>query len=284
MSFTEGKTGFEGRMTPQQQTALTELKAKLEKSEYATDILSHPDQDRWILRFLRATMKDKNGARLFQVDAAEDRILKTAEWRKRMGADDMMRAIEAGDFVSQRPKHWDMFIKQFPYLLVANKENGEHYRFDRFASSMSHADIGTMPVEEWQKCIHWTMEIYMNSMRLTAKALGKEISYYTTVVDCSQISLTGVIARRKFVQLMSDTGAEYYPEMLGKTFLVKCPWYFDKIWSMVKPFIDKDTLNKLIVASSFPMEDIVKIIPPEYLIKEYGGLYDKEELAIPKFD
>ena len=35
----------------------------------------------WVLRFLRASMKDKRGARVFDAHAAFERILPTLKWR-----------------------------------------------------------------------------------------------------------------------------------------------------------------------------------------------------------
>ena len=281
MSFIEGKTGFETRLTPQQQSALNELKARMEKTEHWPALESHPDGDRWILRFMRATMKDKHGARIFQVDQAEARLIRTLEWRKKFKADEVMHGIMAGDVKSVTPVGADVSERQMPKIYVADDATGEVYRFDRFSKCVSYMNVDALTLDQWSECVVLTMESCLDMLRVQSKKQGKEISTYTTVVDSSGVSITGIVARRKFVQFMSDIGAEHYPESLGKTFLVNCPWYFDKIWNIAKAFIDKDTLSKLSVNSGLPMEEMLKLIPKNILLKEFGG---DNEVVLPTPD
>ncbi|KAH9259208.1 hypothetical protein BASA82_001281, partial [Batrachochytrium salamandrivorans] len=76
------RTGYAGNLTPQQQSCFDELMAKASASEYAGDLnlMSHPDW--YVLRFLRATMLDKTGKRVFQPLVAEQRLYATLQWRR----------------------------------------------------------------------------------------------------------------------------------------------------------------------------------------------------------
>jgi hypothetical protein len=51
---------------------------------------------------------------------------------------------------------------------------------------------------------------------------------------------------------------------------------------LVKPFIDKDTLQKLAVSSNTPVDEIAKFIPKTLILKEYGG-ENPLETPIPDF-
>lgn len=273
----KGKTGFEVNLTEAQKVALDELKKRMEKSEYAQELLENPDGDRFVLRFLRATMKDKSGARVFDVNAAEERLKRTMQWRRDVQADELRKGIENGDEI--RPEGQDICYNQIPYVMVVHPETGDVFRFDRFATSASNLNDSALTTEQWTKNVAYTMEKTMYLLRQQSKVHGREISTYSTIVDASGVSLTGIVSRRKFVQFMSFLGAEYYPEMLGKTWIVNCPWYFDKIWTMVKPFIDKDTLQKLFVKSGMPVEEFLKVMPKSAILKEFGG---DNETILPK--
>jgi len=228
-------------------------------------------------------MKDKHGARVFDLNAAELRMKKTLSWRRQVGADETMKSIiqaKADGVEVVPPEGYASFVRQVPYIMLVHPDNGDLFRFDRFATSASHVNESALTPEQWTKCVTFTMEMALHMMRTQSKLHGREISTYSTVVDAGGISLTGIVGRRKFVQFMSDLGAENYPESLGKTYLVNCPWYFNKIWNMVKPFIDKDTMSKLLVNSGVPLDELFKVMPKSMLMKEFGG--DNVENVLPQ--
>lgn len=53
-----------------------------------------------------------------------------------------------------------------------------------------------------------------------------------------------------FVKLAASIGQDYYPEMLGKMFIVNAPMLFSGAWTMVKVFLDKRTVEKISILSS----------------------------------
>ncbi|KAJ8772481.1 hypothetical protein K2173_027658 [Erythroxylum novogranatense] len=65
---------------------------------------------------------------------------------------------------------------------------------------------------------------------------------------------------------------DYYPERLGKMYIVHAPYIFMKVWKVVYPFIDKNTREKIVfvedklLKSTF-LEDIEESQIPEI----YGG-------------
>jgi len=77
------RSGFEGTLTAQQHQALASLISDIQKTSFWPDFEQNPDGSRFLLRFLRATMKDKSGERVFQVDKAKERLIRTLEWRRK---------------------------------------------------------------------------------------------------------------------------------------------------------------------------------------------------------
>ncbi|KAG7030604.1 SEC14, partial [Cucurbita argyrosperma subsp. argyrosperma] len=90
------------------------------------------------------------------------------------------------------------------------------------------------------------------------------------IVDLHQISyknvdIRGLITGFQFLQ-------NYYPERLGKCFILNMPWFFVSIWRMVSRFVDPATLkNILIVSNEEERRSMIEEVGEEVLPEEYGG-------------
>ena len=76
-----------------------------------------------------------------------------------------------------------------------------------------------------------------------------------------------------------DSGNFYYPEILGKIFIINAPFLFTALWKIAKLWIDKKTQAKVsILGGSYKnelLESIDKDMLPDYL----GG----KRVGTPKF-
>jgi hypothetical protein len=61
----------------------------------------------------------------------------------------------------------------------------------------------------------------------------------------------------------------YYPERLGALYVVHAPWYFRALVTLVWPFLDSRTREKIHV--SMKPEDLPSVIAPDQLISSLGG-------------
>lgn len=61
----------------------------------------------------------------------------------------------------------------------------------------------------------------------------------------------------------------YYPERLGALYVLHAPWYFKAVVTLVWPFLDSRTRQKIHI--SMKEEDLPTVIAPEELIKTLGG-------------
>ena len=50
-------------------------------------------------------------------------------------------------------------------------------------------------------------------------------------------------------KLMADIDANHYPERMGVTLIVNAPRTFTAVWSVVEPWLDENTANKIILVS-----------------------------------
>ncbi|XP_031389144.1 phosphatidylinositol transfer protein CSR1 [Punica granatum] len=101
---------------------------------------------------------------------------------------------------------------------------------------------------------------------------GREIGdeKLIAVLDLQSISYKNVDARGlitgfQFLQA-------YYPERLAKLYILSMPWFFVGVWRMVSRFLEKATLEKVVIVSNEDEKrDFMEEIGEEVLPEEYGG-------------
>ncbi|XP_076893610.1 CRAL-TRIO domain-containing protein YKL091C-like [Bidens hawaiensis] len=65
---------------------------------------------------------------------------------------------------------------------------------------------------------------------------------------------------------------DYYPERLGKLFIVHVPYVFMTVWKMVYPFIDEKTKAKIVFVENKQLKStLMKDIDEDQLPEIYGG-------------
>lgn len=90
------------------------------------------------------------------------------------------------------------------------------------------------------------------------------------VLDLQNISYKNIDARAlingfQFLQ-------SYYPERLAKCYLLSMPWIFVGVWKLVCQFLEKTTLEKIVVVSSEEeRRAFIEEIGEDALPEEYGG-------------
>ncbi|KAF5945686.1 hypothetical protein HYC85_015914 [Camellia sinensis] len=90
------------------------------------------------------------------------------------------------------------------------------------------------------------------------------------VLDLQQITYKNIDARAlitgfQFLQA-------YYPERLAKCYLLNMPGFFVSVWRMVSYFLEKATLEKIVIVSNEDEKrEFIRDIGEEALPEEYGG-------------
>ncbi|KAG8379645.1 hypothetical protein BUALT_Bualt07G0110500 [Buddleja alternifolia] len=69
-----------------------------------------------------------------------------------------------------------------------------------------------------------------------------------------------------------STLQDYYPERLGKIFIIHAPYIFTTVWRIIYPFIDKNTKKKIIFVENKKLEaTLLQDIDESQLPEIYGG-------------
>ncbi|KAJ4846076.1 hypothetical protein Tsubulata_027400 [Turnera subulata] len=95
------------------------------------------------------------------------------------------------------------------------------------------------------------------------------------------IDARGLITGFQFLQA-------YYPERLAKCYILHMPWFFVSVWRMVSRFLEKATLEKIVIVTNDEERlDFVKQIGEEVLPEEYGGrakLVPIQDVVLPPLE
>lgn len=66
-------------------------------------------------------------------------------------------------------------------------------------------------------------------------------------------------------------GQDYYPECMGKFYLINAPFMFSTVWMIIKPWLDPVTVSKIDILSNNYKDKLLEQIPIENLPKDLGG-------------
>ena len=77
------------------------------------------------------------------------------------------------------------------------------------------------------------------------------------------------------MKFSSKMAQDYYPELLGKSFIVNAPWVFQGVWSIVKIWLDKKTTEKFVFASNNGKDQLAKCMDIRILPRSLGGENDQ---------
>ncbi|XP_047307245.1 SEC14 cytosolic factor-like [Impatiens glandulifera] len=100
------------------------------------------------------------------------------------------------------------------------------------------------------------------------KEIGNE--KLIAIVDLQNISHKNIDARGFIIGFQFLQA--YYPERLAKCYFINMPRFFVGIWKMISYFLDKATLEKIVIVSNEEeMKELVREVGEETLPEEYGG-------------
>ena len=94
-----------------------------------------------------------------------------------------------------------------------------------------------------------------------SKAAGTLIEQSLTILDMKGEAMKFMFGKTKeFVKIAAKIGQDYYPEMLGRMFIVNTPFTFKAIWSFVKPFLDEKTAKKISLEGSNYIKKLLELV------------------------
>ena len=113
----------------------------------------------------------------------------------------------------------------------------------------------------------------MTDPRLPAcsRKSGHLLETCCSIMDLKGVGVTRVPSVYGYVKQASAISQNYYPERLGKLYLVNAPWGFASVFSVVKGFLDPVTVAKIHVLGTGYQNELLGQVPKENLPKALGG-------------
>lgn len=104
-----------------------------------------------------------------------------------------------------------------------------------------------------------------------SRKAGRLLETSCTILDLKGVGLSNATSVYGYVKQASAISQNYYPERLGKLYIINAPWGFSGIFSVIKGFLDPVTVKKISVLGGNYQHELLQQIPKEHLPKSFGG-------------
>jgi hypothetical protein len=100
---------------------------------------------------------------------------------------------------------------------------------------------------------------------------GHLVETCCTIMDLKGVGVTKVSSVYSYVKQASVMSQNYYPERLGKLYMINAPWGFSTVFSVVKGWLDPVTVEKIHILGGGYQKELLAQVPAENLPKQFGG-------------
>ncbi|CAG8972849.1 hypothetical protein HYALB_00001268 [Hymenoscyphus albidus] len=249
----KAQPGHAGYTTAEQDAQVAQLRMKLEGAGYTErlDTLT-------LLRFLRA--------RKFDVDLSEKMFLDCETWRKEFGGglDDLVRTFD----YKEKPQVFEYYPQ---YYHKTDKDGRPVY-----IEQMGKIDLAAMYKITTSDRMLQNLAVEYEKIadpRLPAcsRKSGHLVETCCTIMDLKGVGISKVSSVYSYVKLASNMSQNYYPERLGKLYMINAPWGFSGVFGMIKGWLDPITVEKIHILGTGYQKELLAQIPAENLPKAFGG-------------
>jgi len=243
--------GHPGHLTPDQQQKLATFRKQLEEDGYTQRM-----DDPTLLRFLRA--------RKFDVDKAYIMFTDCEKWRKEFGVDEIVKTFK----FDENP----LVTAYYPRYYHKTDKDGRPV----YIEQLGKIDLTAMyKITTQERLLQNLVNEYEKfaDPRLPAcsRKAGKLIETSCTILDLNGVGLGSARSVYGFLQEASKISQDYYPERMGKFYLINAPWGFATVWAIVKRWLDPVTVSKISILGSSYQSALLEQIPAENLPAKFGG-------------
>lgn len=210
-----------------------------------------------MLRFLRA--------RKFNVELSKQMFIACEKWRKEFGTDDLPKTFEFKEKVQ--------VFEYYPQYYHKIDKDGRPV----YIEQLGRVDLTALyKITSQERMLQNLTNEYekLADPRLPAcsRKAGKLLETCCTIMDLKGVGLGKVSSVYGYVRQASAISQNYYPERLGKLYIINAPWGFSSVFSVIKGFLDPVTVNKIHVLGGGYQKELLAQVPPENLPKQFGGI------------
>ncbi|EAS36595.3 SEC14 cytosolic factor [Coccidioides immitis RS] len=245
------QSGHPGHTTPEQDAQVAQLRMMLEALGY-TDRLDTLT----LLRFLRA--------RKFNVEAAKTMFVACEQWRRDFGTDSLVT-----DFHYTEK---EQVFEYYPQYYHKTDKDGRPVYIEQLGKIDLTAMYKITTSERMLKSLVCEYEKLADPrLPACARKSGHLLETCCTIMDLKGVGISNAASVFGYIKQASAISQNYYPERLGKLYIINAPWGFSTVFSVVKGFLDPVTVSKINVLGSGYEKELLAQVPAENLPKQFGG-------------
>ncbi|KAG8996503.1 cytosolic factor, phosphatidylinositol/phosphatidylcholine transfer protein [Tulasnella sp. 427] len=244
--------GHLGHLTIPEQHALDKFKQQLQEEK---TYVPEKHDDALLLRFLRARKFDLPKTKLMW-----DNYQK---WRQEEGVDELLHFDfpEAPEVMKYYPQYYHKTDKDGRPVYI---EQLGKLDLKKLETITTQDRLKKRFISQYEQFIH-------ERLPAASKVVGHEVETSCTILDLNGVSLRQFYNVKDYVMTTAAIGQNYYPECMGKFYIINAPYLFSGVWAIIKPWLDEVTVAKIQIISSSGKDILLQQIPKENLPKEFGG-------------
>ena len=215
------------------------------------------------------------------------RFIDCEKWREEFGVDELMRSFdykEKPQVFEYYPQYYhktDKVGMMFDELPARNPADTKQDGRPVYIEQLGKIDLAAMyKITTGERMLQNLVCEYekLADPRLPAcsRKSGQLLETCCTIMDLKGVGVSKVSSVYSYVKQASAISQNYYPERLGKLYLINAPWGFSGVFSVVKGFLDPVTVNKIHVLGGSYQTEILAQVPAENLPKHLGGACECE--------
>jgi len=127
------------------------------------------------------------------------------------------------------------------------------------------------PERHWKTVLVNCESLTREILPASSKAAGRTIDQAFVIVDLKGFSLHQFWQVKSLARSSFQVSQDYFPETMGQLAIVNAPVSFTFIWSIIKPWLSKETVAKVDILGSDYQEVLLDWIDKENLPASLGG-------------
>ncbi|KAI9343530.1 CRAL-TRIO domain-containing protein [Obelidium mucronatum] len=236
---------------PPSSTATPESSPQLQKYDPTT----HPDD--LLLRFLKARKYDLEKSHLM--------FTNYLSWRKSYGVDEIVANLRYPEYAQ--------VMEIYPRFYHKTDKLGRPVYFEVMSNLNSKLLDGSITTAD--RFVQYYVREYEKTVRyrfaaVSAKA-GRVIDKSCTIMDLKNVPLMQCMLSARCSAKVTHIAQNYYPETLGRMFIINAPLLFQGVWTAVKGMLDEATVAKISILGANYKAALLDAVDAANLPAEYGG-------------
>ncbi|KAJ3571562.1 hypothetical protein NP233_g3671 [Leucocoprinus birnbaumii] len=245
-----------------QKTILERFRKELVADDLLHDGDSIGTDDETLLRFLRA--------RKFDLAQSKKMFADCQNWRKTVegvGIDELYRKIDPFDY-PEREAVFDCW----PMWFHKTDKKGRPINVQIFGKmDLARLYKVCSPERHWETILVNAECLPREVLPAATRAAGKSINNTLVIVDLKGFGLSQFWQVKALARSSFQISQDYYPETMGQLVIINAPSSFTVIWSVIKPWLSKETVDKVDILGHDYKRVLLEIVDADSLPASLGG-------------